>query len=622
MANNKAQSFLDNLKKKITAGDIKAAENDLHYLIVNRDFDNMWGAGALPVMWKYIAHFKLSTKDPFGGPLPTAAVDLRNGEVRVNPNFLVEKVHSLADLLFIVMHERDHRLLRRLYRVDWSKMRRILNFNEEWIANVRNVMEDAWINASVRTELKIDANLPEQFYCWSQEDANNPGIPSEENPKGSGFDPAEHKVGEPKSEEYALLTCFSNFVERDIKSNHVGLYRTAYSLLTKHGMRNPQDPVPSSGHYRTHMLSFPEWYDAFCDWLNKHKDDLALPPPGCNGDKDCPVHGKSSKSNEECDGSEQCTCRGGKGLLGEPMSLAERLARLPSILLDQNDIEETLDDGADHRKKGERPEPTEVFTGGGGQGASWGGYVRPQEIIAKEVQDLNEVDRELMEMGGSHLTESFRTNTARVKGAVKQFADEMVQNIATMRVTEHKIIRPDFNIPPKISKRDLIRMGMGDAPLMWDTAQYLEQNELVVYTDVSGSMNWWYAIALYITQQLREYGCQMYQFSTVVAKPVPERDDNIFWTDGGTDFDTVCEHIALNGFKAVVIITDNQDNIHTKWMDPMKELPELYAIFLENRARPSSYDPKTFAFGGNYGRNGWQKVTDKITGIFRSDVEN
>jgi hypothetical protein len=230
------------------------------------------------------------------------------------------------------------------------------------------------------------------------------------------------------------------------------------------------------------------------------------------------------------------------------------------------------------------------------------------------------MDRELLEMGGSALTEAWKTNTVLIKGAVKQYADQLVQNIATMRVTEHKIMRPDFNIPPRPTRRDLMNLGLGQPPVMWQHPQYIEQQELVLYTDVSGSMNQWYSVALYLSNQLREFGCDMYQFSTQVVKPVPGRDDNIFWTDGGTDFDTVAEHIVNNGFKAVVIITDNEDSLAEQYWESMREVDELYCIFLQDGQRPRNLDIQNHNWGGSWGRAGWNKVTEKITGIFASDV--
>jgi len=314
------------------------------------------------------------------------------------------------------------------------------------------------------------------------------------------------------------------------------------------------------------------------------------------------------------------------------MTLAERLSRILDIIMSKDLLDELLnksgddddDDDDEEFHKGPKPEtePAEIFGGEerSNYGADWGRGISAREVAPHEVQNLDAMDRELLEMGGSALTEAWKTNSVQIKGAVKQYADELVQNIATMRVTEHKIMRPDFNIPARPSRRDVMRMSMGDMPVMWDHPQYLEQQELIVYTDVSGSMISWYSVALYLTNQLREFGCDLYQFSTVICKPIPVRDDNIFWGTGGTDFDTVAEHIVSKGYKAVVIITDNCDSFADKYAEAMKEIPEVYAVFLQDGMRPKNYNPKTHPFGGAWGKKGWQKVTDKFTAIFESDI--
>ena len=166
-----------------------------------------------------------------------------------------------------------------------------------------------------------------------------------------------------------------------------------------------------------------------------------------------------------------------------------------------------------------------------------------------------------------------------------------------------------------------MRMGMGEPPVMWDQNQYLEQNELIVYTDVSGSMCEWYSVALYITDQLKEFGCELFQFSNIICKPVPGRDDNLFWGTGGTNFDTVAAHIKEKGFKSVIIITDNCDALSEEWTEFLKnEVPELYMVFLEDGERPANLDPLTFGWGRRWGRAGFHQCTDNITGIFGSDV--
>jgi hypothetical protein len=122
--------YITGIRNQIESGNLPGAERDLHNLILNKDFERVWGNKDLPVLWGHISSLKLTEE------CPTAMVDLRDGKVMINPKFLLERVHKIEDLLFLVMHERDHRLIRRIYRVDWYRLRKILDFKDEWVAKL------------------------------------------------------------------------------------------------------------------------------------------------------------------------------------------------------------------------------------------------------------------------------------------------------------------------------------------------------------------------------------------------------------------------------------------------------------------------------------------------------
>ena len=78
-----ATDYLTGIKTKIEKGDLKGAERDLHHLIVNKDFMDVWGRDDLPVLWGHIAHMTLDES------VPSAMVDLRFGKVFINPTFIM-----------------------------------------------------------------------------------------------------------------------------------------------------------------------------------------------------------------------------------------------------------------------------------------------------------------------------------------------------------------------------------------------------------------------------------------------------------------------------------------------------------------------------------------------------
>lgn len=636
------ESNLNEIKRKLRAADYAGAEKDLHILIADGSFSMMGQNREIPALWSFVHQISFTENlAAMTGGHGTACIDLRNGKLSLDPNFFLTKIRSFEDLFFILMHERDHRLLHRLYRIQWHRLRKIVGYNDEDFYAIKHVLEDAWINASVRSEMAYTADLPENFYCWSIDD--------EKDPEKSGFDKKKgHKVGQPRSPDTALLTCMSPFVHKDgLDVSHESLYAQATQLLAKY---NPKSRYAS---YGGRILPYPDWYKLFCDWLDKNKDKMAQPSPDSKPDQDCPQHGQQSdgegagqdegqgqgqgdqeregsgegdqdgesKENQSGKGKESEKRGNGKGSDGDqkhehgqsdkpctckkgPMSLKDRLSRIPNFILSSDDLEEDLSKAP---RKPVRPQVHSTDPG-------YGRNLEAVEVVAKSVQDLDDVDRELLEMGGSALTNSWKSNTVQIKGAIKLDADRVVQSIASLRVTEQKVMRPDVNLPNRPSRRDMMHMGLGGMPTLWSVPHYLEFQELVVYTDVSGSMNHWYGVALYLSKQLKEFGCDMYQFSNVVVGPMGEEDSNIFWTTGGTTFDAVAEHIMQNGFKAVVIITDNEGTLDPKYHEAMKGLGELYLICLSNHQKPRNYDPKTYKFC--YGIRGWQGVTDKVTGIF------
>jgi len=602
----KEKKFIEEIKNEIAENNIIRADYLLHRILINKEFLNFYGNKEIPALWECIS--SISVREEYEGISVTSAlVDLSKGYVIINPNFIINKLESFQDLLFVIMHERDHRLLRRVYNINWERLNKILEYNKEWISKVQNVVEDAWINASIRTELGVFSTLPEKFYCWSQGDPD--------------FDPINHKIGEPRSEEYAILTCLSNFVHRDLKYPHEGLYVDAKNLQISFGIINKFTrkgyKKAWAHHHKSYknMLSFPEWYELFCDWLEENKDNISTTNAANeNKEKECPKHPNGKKGHKDSSETEnkECAC-GDSNLFSKPKTLKEKLADLPVLV-------ESFD-----KLKKEHKE--EIFKKYYGKMPAYGERLERIEVVPEEVQNLSELDRKLLELGNSALTESWKTNTVQIKGAVKQIADELVQKIATMRVTEQKIVRPSFEIPKRPSKKDLFSLNSGNFPVIWDTPQYIEQKELVVYTDVSGSMNNWYSVALYITNQLKEFGCELYQFSGVVVKPVPVEDDNFFISTRGTNFLAVAEHIVQNNFKAVVIITDNMDSLEDhrnknkkKWIEELKAIPELYALFLLKGSRPSETNWDSYFNRLGMGENGWQKCTDNITAIFDKEI--
>ena len=94
----------------------------------------------------------------FNDSLPTASVDIHSGSVHINRNFFIEQVRTLADLVFILMHERGHIVLAYLSNTS------TVSGSESAI----NFAEDCLINASIRV-LCRESLLPSRMYSKANE---------------------------------------------------------------------------------------------------------------------------------------------------------------------------------------------------------------------------------------------------------------------------------------------------------------------------------------------------------------------------------------------------------------------------------------------------------------------
>lgn len=82
-------------------------------------------------------------------PTETARVNLQLGHVTIDPGFLLDFLRTVDDLVFVILHEREHCLIR--YLLDGESRTPALNLTQ-----------DAFINNHL-TNL-IDSPLPEEFY--------------------------------------------------------------------------------------------------------------------------------------------------------------------------------------------------------------------------------------------------------------------------------------------------------------------------------------------------------------------------------------------------------------------------------------------------------------------------
>lgn len=143
--------MLDKIKKYLKEKKVKEAEDSLITLL-----------GTNSIKWQLdrnIKHvlkiFLYIRKITFSADFPTAFVDLSKGHVLFGIDFFIEWVRTFEDLLFVILHERNHLILKSLYNSP-------VGFADP---QERNLAEDAFINGPLTVFLEFKSTLIPRYYA-------------------------------------------------------------------------------------------------------------------------------------------------------------------------------------------------------------------------------------------------------------------------------------------------------------------------------------------------------------------------------------------------------------------------------------------------------------------------
>jgi len=151
-ANEPAEKRIRRIKESLRGSDLNPAASLLVSAVSSDDMFGYWsgccrGSERVPKILKYIRHIA------FDPNVPTAVVNFRKGDLKIGAGFFLEHIEGPEDLLFILIHERNHLILRSLYP-DVSPA--------GYPPLLFNFGEDAFINAISRRY--VPSTLPERFY--------------------------------------------------------------------------------------------------------------------------------------------------------------------------------------------------------------------------------------------------------------------------------------------------------------------------------------------------------------------------------------------------------------------------------------------------------------------------
>jgi hypothetical protein len=538
---NLLNSRIERIKQTLRAKDLNQAATLLINTLASDEVFSYWsdccqGSERVPKLLKYIHQIT------FDEALATAAVDLVRGDLTIGVQFFLDHITGPEDLLFILIHERNHLILRRLYPD-------ILP-GADYPREIFNFAEDAYVNAIGRRH--VASTLPERFYRQ----------------------PGELLLTAKHSQiDWTLFSMGENGTRNYFKQAHASLYQWNLALLQALG-EVVGAPSGFSGYRR--------WMDLVCQWYREKQNEEARRV-------EMAASSASEGEGEARPPGEEASAPGPEtGGRDAPESEADRDAEdQPSPDEDMQDSEEELaqDRGSDgpepdkeEQSHGEAMpesgsnEPGKAGNSEGGEGVAKNGGFQALAAAIKAYAPLVEgslVDTmrpEAPEEGSIQLIlvpdlrrgdliydliletsdlSAFRHRVRLFEPEALAVIDEAIQGVLADRATEKTLEGYSIPVPPAITKKDLFNLADGIIPAVWERRWGVERPHVDLYIDVSGSMGHYYGYIPYIYDALRAVRGRVFQFSTKVVEVDPE--DPFLHTTGGTRFDVVAQHLLAEG---------------------------------------------------------------------------
>jgi hypothetical protein len=630
----RAAPKISDIHTALVAGDTVFAERLLlDFLTHTQTFETLYavlGKSAGIVRYVRTIQFDHGTK--------TASCNILSGRIRMGVRFFLEHMKTVRDLIFVLLHERNHFLIRQLKFAQSKGL----------TADQQNVAEDTYINGPLWTMLNPPFIKP--FY----KDITS-GFSLMLYPNPDRWGAWLKSIGYPGHPKYQ-----KNYGRRPIAHLHRHLFTT--------------------GRYRT--VDYKMWMSCCIylqQWLQKNRPDLVeekLPAPigdmgapqgapqnAPEGEEESPSSGGAPSTGKSANGGKEGKGRkGGVSAQGsddppaptppDPENAPEEaptpdrergpieastswdnedahdmlednhVLDSPEITAEEDDPYLEEDDGTETETYNafpegwdNRPEQSDIdqaiqdtldlgMTVYGD--SEW--FETAKEVNARGVSlykmleaivvpkiDLDGVVGKLLDdTWDSSLGTSIRElrSVARNLGAKTAELTAIVGAIVSSRALQPTEMYAQTAYPYEVGRREIVQLGAGLLPTSWSLMVSSDAEKLPLYMDVSGSMTSWYPFIPWLVQHLKERVSTVCQFSSVVIERSPETQ--VLLSTGGTDFDEVAQHILANNYKGAVIFTDNCANLDKD---------------LENQLRARHVEIYLISTSG--WRRGWKGVATK-----------
>ena len=529
---------------------------------------------AISPLFKYISEIK------FTSAVKTACVDLKSRSVSINPDFFIKNVEDIRDVLFLIMHEREHVINHVKYGKAEAtfKMRRHYYLLRKAGLNER-FLEDVYINFSLARlftrEVKAYTRkkyipLSVKFYTKgrrknSLKDILLSGVLTSSTKKKikEAFGDQALQVLEALSKKhiplyYQFVSAFVPPDEELDSSSTRGNGEGKGGRKDKSGQKSTEsegqdnyDDSYGDNYDDSHDDNYDDNYD------DSHDDDY---------DDSDEAEGGSSKPPKKRDKFED---------LDEEFE--EEIER--STRTEEHDNVDDYDDYEDLTSGSE----SYIFTPDKGHRASHDadGF----HFLVKVSENDSELHKLATTLDGflghqSELTPSNESCSQQMGGAAYEIFNRLVKDI--------KFHGKSIIIPEKLSKKDAFFLSSGLTPVLWDIDYSPDEIKFVVYYDVSYSMYSYYHLVYSLKKILAPYISKAYQFSGFIVddEKVPE---GYFQTDSSTRIRKVLENIVKEKQKNVIIVSDFEDNVNDlndQLIASIKEFAENFVLVIIGERDP------------------------------------
>lgn len=534
-------------------------------------------------LFYYVKRINLTNK------IPTACVNLITGNMDIGVNFFKEKINSIEDCMFIIFHERNHRIIdfvskkTKSYDIDKSVTHELINF-----------AEDGYINGNVLNFISSD--LPEKYYNdeevkegeklqYSYLSSNTYGFYKylQSVCKDIDFEKYLKSFTKKNSGKFAnnMIESFNNIKDLSclVLLLHNELYKNIKSsnLIRNNAKNNEEKSFYKDIENFEVSFEYIDWMNAFFKWHKSLPKDEQKNFDDENNVSELVI----DSENEESYGGDDTKNDNNK----ESSSGSGNKEDKENKDSNKGNTKEEQENQGKYKKSDETREKINAAkivkeTGKCSKKPLENGYYHFPEEESKEEQKVKRIIKDVMTSNEKDkIGKNVDEYSVRMKSNVLQVvANNIAKNIISCNVNNHDMQVGSFIMPSSFARKDLFTMGAGHNPIVYTKNISLGGIKFKLYVDVSGSMDKYLPIVGKLTNNLKEYVDRVFMFSTEVREqPLTQLDR--YFTTGGTDFDVVAESIINNKFNNVIILTDGESYMTAENKEKMKRfVKNLYYI--------------------------------------------